>query len=205
MRLDVEAGASTSKEGKEGTGEASSRWLFVPFEDVLPPPDAPATSTPQHNEEPPEPEPQPEPPQEEEKTEEEQEQALEDWLDADTDDDEPEQRERDDHDDEQQPDGNADDAEAADAEPEPTEDVAEAGMRRLLPGGERFEIRTRDDVIYRFQLALDLDAAAGEATEGGGAGEIRVWLEAIERARRARLAGGAQPEADAEGKEKGSE
>ena len=77
-------------------------------------------------------------------------------------------------------------------------------MRRLLPGGERFELRTRDDVIYRFQLALDLDAAAGGAAGGGGgAGEIRRWLGAIERARRARLAGDAQPEADAEGKEKG--
>ena len=200
MRLDVEAGASNPKEGKEGTGEASSRWLFVPFEDVLPPPDAPAASTVVvHDEEPPEPEPQP--PQEEEKTKEEQEQALEDWLDADTDDDEPEQQERAEHGDELEQDGNADDADAAeDEEPEPAE---EAGMRRLLPGGERFEIRTRDDVIYRFQLALDLDAAAGEATEGGGAGEIRVWLEAIERARRARLAGGVQPEADAGGKEKG--
>ena len=34
---------------------------------------------------------------------------------------------------------------------------SEGRMLRLLPGGETFEIRTRDDVIYRFQLATDLD------------------------------------------------
>ena len=67
------------------------------------------------------------------------------------------------------------------------------GRGRLLEGGQRIEVRTRDDCIYQFQVAVDLDAQLATAHGSDrilgaldNAEDIEGWTDAIDAAVRAR-------------------